>query len=83
MAEDISKTTVMVLLVLTILISVLGTWTVLDAMSAKRVAPTEAPVEGPSTSTASVQLNIQRPPEPQKSGPTTGMAILNIVKGGE
>lgn len=58
MAEDISRTTIAVLLVLTIVVSVIGTWTVLEGVgtvgSAKMVK---------YQTTAQVRVDIGQPEE--------------------
>ena len=41
MAKDIPKATIAVLLVLTILVSIIGTWTVLESISIKEATPAE------------------------------------------
>ena len=73
MSEDISRKTVLVLVVLTVVISALGTLTVLDTVS-----QTHAPMyqEAPDATTnveGQVRLNIVKP-EP----PVTGQVILDI-----
>ncbi len=53
--EDIPKRVIFVLLILTIVISVLGTWTVLDAVSSAQ------PRALPSTAQGNVNINILPP----------------------
>jgi uncharacterized membrane protein YidH (DUF202 family) len=57
MVEDISKTTIAVLLILTILIGVLGTWSVLEATSSIRVGR-QPTLEAPRVSTSSGQVAV-------------------------
>jgi len=77
--EDIPKRVILVLLVLTIVISVLGTWTVLDAVSKA------APSLPPSKVEANVKLNIlppntvQQQPTPQQSD-AQGIVGLTIIE---
>lgn len=70
MAEDISRTTIAVLLVLTIVVSVIGTWTVLEGVgtvgSAKMVK---------YQTTAQVRVGINTPVEGAEApAPTPGVA---------
>ena len=61
MVRDIPKATIAVLLVLTILVSIIGTWTVLEAVSVKEATPVEktvGAVEG------NVRFTIEEKPEP-------------------
>jgi len=41
MAKDIPKATIAILLVLTILVSIIGTWTVLESINIKEATPVE------------------------------------------
>lgn len=79
MAEDIPKRVILVLLVLTIMISVLGTWTVLDAVSgAQKYMPSSDDDAG------HVSLSILPPGTNTEPIPLvdedTGSASLAIVK---
>ena len=60
MAKDIPKATITVLLVLTILVSIIGTWTVLESISIKETSSFEKRV---GTIGGEVKLNIIEPPE--------------------
>ena len=60
MARDIPKATIAVLLVLTILVSIIGTWTVLEAISIKEKTPAEKTI---STSEGNILLNLEEPQE--------------------
>jgi hypothetical protein len=81
--EDIPKRVLLVLLVLTIVVSVLGTWTVLDTVSRAQ------PRLPPSKAEGNVKINILPPntieqePAPQKtqSQGVVGLTILE-QKGG-
>jgi len=74
---DISKTTIAILVLLTLMISVIGTWTVLNEISTVR-GPTQ---EKSSTSQGTVQLgiisNVQKPVQKQVEL-TTGEVVLSI-----
>lgn len=56
--REIPKSIVVILLVLTVIISILGTWTILDALEKAKTIPTE-----PSYGAANVRLNINKPLE--------------------
>ncbi len=61
MAEDIPKATIAVLLVLTILVSVIGTWTVLESISIKEnTTPIKKIVRA---SEGNVKFTIEEKPE--------------------
>lgn len=77
MTEDISKKTIMVLVVLTIIVSALGTLTVLDSVSKVDVQQNSVPAirENANTATGQVSLKIKEP-DPV----VTGNVILNLVK---
>ena len=84
MAEDISKTTVGVLLILVIVISIIGTWVVLDKTSNLDYQPNIK-----STTQGYIKLQIlptnSTQPEKSISKPSyaTGYVTLNILsKGG-
>lgn len=71
--NDISKTTITVLVLLTLIISVIGTWTVLNELNTVKVTKS-------STATGTVSLNIRAPPgEPVTDG-ATGRVTLNILE---
>ncbi|MFH1590369.1 MAG: hypothetical protein ABIC95_00425 [archaeon] len=59
MAYDVSKTTISILLVLTILVSVLGTFAVLNSVT----APGQVTVIGDSEESGRVSINIREPRE--------------------
>ncbi len=71
---DISRKTIVVLLVLTIIISVIGTWTTLEAMN--RVKVVKTPQQ--RVNSGRVSLTIAKPIENYGQGKVT----LSIVKGG-
>ena len=74
--SDVSQKTIVVLVILTVLISILGTWTVLSEVGKINIQ------EKTPTSSANVQLNILEPGQvlqtPSKPPTTTGKDILNI-----
>lgn len=71
-ATDISKTTVTILVLLTLMISVIGTWTVLSEVNNVKVVKQE------SSSVGKVSLTIQGPEEPAPSA--TGRVALNLLE---
>jgi hypothetical protein len=78
MAHDVSKITILVLLVLTILVSVLGTLTVMNTISSPVPSERKA-AEAANSAGGYVSINIVRPQEP-KISQATGQIALNIVK---
>ncbi len=72
--KDIPKATIAVLLVLTILVSVVGTWTVLESISSreKQIFYDEIGI-----SQGSVNLNIEKTRDPI---PDDASVMLNIEK---
>ena len=65
MAKDIPKATIAVLLVLTILVSIIGTWTVLEAISIKEATPAEKTV---GSSEGNIKFAIEEEREPVETG---------------
>ncbi len=74
MANDISKVTILVLLVITILVSVLGTLTVMNTISSPVPSERKVP-EATNTAGGFISIDIVRP-----SGQATGEVVLDIVK---
>ena len=74
MTEDISKNTLLVLVVLTIVVSLLGTWTVINEASKVRVA--EGMADDNPSSTGKVSISVKEAPEPVGA---TGQVVLNII----
>ncbi len=70
---DISKTTITVLVLLTLMISVIGTWTVLNEVN--NVKATKA-----STAVGRVSLTVSAPPEAPQPVDATGRVTLNLLK---
>ena len=73
--DDIPKRVILVLLILTIVISVLGTWTVLDAVSTARP-------KAPSKAQANVKLGILDPntvPEEPAPKESTAQGVVGIT----
>jgi len=64
MENDISRNTIFVLVILTLLISILGTWTVLS-----QITSGPAPQQPPHVASQSgeVSFTLQAPPQPQTS----------------
>ena len=77
MAEDISNKTIVVLVVLTVIISVLGTIVVLAEVQ-QFEAGMQPNVVGKSTSTAQVSLEVL-PREEKPMSSTTGAVVLEIL----
>ena len=69
---DISKTTITVLVLLTLIISVIGTWTVLNEVNNVKV--TKA-----SRAVGQVSLTVSAPPDVQQPVDATGKVTLNIL----
>ena len=77
---DISKTTVVVLVLLTLMISVIGTWTVLNELSVVRLSQPEQ--HRPASTSGEVQLGIEAPPgyDQGQMSASTGRVSLQIIK---
>ncbi|HIH31117.1 TPA: hypothetical protein HA235_00255 [Candidatus Woesearchaeota archaeon] len=71
--SDLSSTTLVILVLLTLTISIIGTWSVLNEMSNIKVSPP------PKASSAQVSLQVNPPAEP-KIVPVTGNIALNVLK---
>lgn len=75
MTEDISKKTIMVLVVLTIIVSALGTLTVLDSVNHANIShASTVQEEGSTQASGLVSLKISEPAK------VTGNVILNLVR---
>jgi len=61
MTKDIPKATIAVLLVLTILVSIIGTWTVLESISIKEATPAEKII---GKVDSNIKLSIEEKLEP-------------------
>ncbi|MBC8500799.1 MAG: hypothetical protein ISS25_01970 [Nanoarchaeota archaeon] len=70
MKEDISKNTILVLVVLTVVISLLGTWTVINEVNNIKVTSPEVSREAQSS--GKIMLTINPPDEVE----TTGKVVL-------
>lgn len=78
MVEDISKNTLLVLVVLTIVVSLLGTWTVINEASKVRVGTASTQPSTPDRSgEAKVTLDIAGDAGRQGAG-ATGQVTLKI-----
>lgn len=79
MTEEISRKTLAVLVVLTVLISFLGTFTVINEVNNLKMASTP---QGEPVSTGNIKLTIIAPPgESEDEGvSTTGMVSLQKIK---
>lgn len=74
MADDISRSTISVLVILTLLVSVLGTWTVLSRASQGPELPPP-----PSVASGKASISIEGAQEPVLDA-ATGHAILEIAE---
>jgi len=74
MSEDLSKKTITVLVVLTLLISGLGTWAVISEINNVNV-----PVQEGRSGSGQVSLNIVSPTEPVQNS-ATGQVVFEIKK---
>ena len=76
--EDISRRTIVVLLVLVTVLSVLGTYVVLNEIN--KYALTQAPVEEPgNVATGKVEFRILPPDGPPPETKVTGRVTLGIL----
>jgi hypothetical protein len=69
---DISKTTITILVLLTLMISVIGTWTVLNEISNVKVTKQSAPAS------AQVSLTLLDGPRQPSADSVTGRVVLNV-----
>ncbi len=69
--KDIPKSIVVILLVLVVVISVLGTWTVLDEIEKNKLTPQ-------ASGTGQVRLNILNPDQEKQESVGSGKVSLNI-----
>ena len=75
MADDVSNTTIAVLLILTILVSVIGTWTVLD--TAKEKVNPGFKDDGLDKAKSHASIQIKDPIPPVTAGGETSIQILD------
>ncbi len=71
--KDIPKSIIIILLVLVVVISVLGTWTVLDEIEKSKVKPS-------SSSTGQVRLQILNPDQDKQESLGSGKVSLEILE---
>jgi len=77
MGNDISKKTVLVVLLIAIITSIVCTWTLLDTISSTKII-TPAPSQGLSgVEHGKVSIEIEQPPEPVS---VSGMVAIEIAK---
>ncbi len=82
MQNDVSRTTVTVLLILTVLVSIIGTWAVLSSMTAPKVAAPS--VQDHPVASGVISLRVISPEEMAEKEPkATGLISLKIKGGGE
>lgn len=75
MAEDISNRTVLILVLLTILVSTLGTLTVMDSVNKAETGTAPVLDQAETTGSGKVILKIKEP-----APVITGQVILNIIE---
>ena len=78
MVEDISNKTIVVLVILTVIISILGTVVVLNEVSNARIVVSQTPTASKGTTTQG-QVSLTILPKPQVDT-TTGQVTLTILK---
>jgi len=78
--EDISKTTIGVLLILVVIISVIGTWVVLNSIT---VTQQPASQSSQTQSQGNLRLTVLPQSQPAKSSSSSGTVTLNVLKSGE
>jgi len=71
--KDIPKSIVVILLVLVVIISVLGTWTVLDEIEKNKLTPQ-------SSGTGQVRLQILNPDQEKQESFGSGKVSLEILE---
>lgn len=76
MVEDISKKTIFVLVILTIIVSALGTLTVMDSVNRSNLDAVPTVQDGTGSASGYVQLEIGESPGTS----TTGRVVLNLVR---
>ena len=76
MSETISKNTIVVLVILTVVISLLGTWTVISEVNKIKV---DSGAEQKTSNQAEIKLTIAEPPAPETSQ-VTGRVILQKIQ---
>jgi hypothetical protein len=78
MAEDVSKTTIMILLILTIVVSVLSTFIILDRAEQLKAVSSVTSENAPSANNVGfVRMSIAPKPQIDQS---SGQLKMNIVK---
>jgi len=79
-SDNLSKKTIVVLVILTVIISVIGNLVVMNEVSSIKSAPssqkTLAPAKNPLRPTGQVEITIQSPPQQDSA---TGMVSLTIL----
>ena len=72
MEKDVPKATIIVLLVLTILVSIIGTWTVLESISIKEASPAQKTV---GSTNNDIEFNMENAPEPVETNANIRLEI--------
>ena len=76
MAEDISNKTIVVLVILTVIISILGTVVVLNEVNHLKIEPARVEARTSSSSSGKVTFTIEERPEPVSSSGYVTFEIL-------
>jgi hypothetical protein len=76
MSDDISKHTLLVLVALTIIVSLLGTWTVYTEATKVRTSSEPTPISQTTSTSGKISLEIA---PPAQAPVTTGRVVLTIV----
>ena len=74
--RGVTNTTIATLVIVSLFVSMVGTWLILESFQSKYVT---APVANRAQQTGLVQLGIEGPVIPRSAG-TTGLVTLNVKK---
>ena len=75
MTSDISKNTIIVLVILTVVISLIGTWVVIDEVNSVQTPGAEGD-SNKGSGTGQIKLTIDQPPNPIEVS-ATGQVVLS------
>ncbi len=76
--EDVSKTTIAILLVLAVIISVIGTWVVLNTVTLTQKPPTQQMTQAQGN----LRLTVLNPSQPATSTESQANIKLEVVRPG-
>jgi len=80
MAEDLSRKTIVALVLLTVIISILGTWIVLEEVNNIQIQQQPPRLTTTSSSQGEVSLEVIGPKEKPPASLSTGKVTLEILK---